>query len=136
MEIEILTTADYANIYQDKLVVNGPFNQIKAQSFPINRTMGFAMRARLEKNEEIFKSLDLILLNPQDKIIGPQLKAQTTNIANEQPIINHNPLATVQLAINWNVQFEEAGLYHLQIKTSTGFIKQLPILVSEIKKES
>lgn len=129
MEIEVLTLADNAQNYQNKLIVVGTFNTINATVVPFQYSFALACRFRFSKNETPFSNLSFKLRKPDGTFLIKEIKA-SVNIVRQ----SEEPFNSINLALNFEmVTFPTEGCYSVDVSTDNGHSWELPIIVKHNK---
>ena len=111
MIIEIFTLCDNAQVYDNKLVVVGPFSQIISGSFPATHpSFSIVGRISYEHEENGTKTFKLTVSDSDgNDLISPfELKAEVKVEPNETANINFN----VNLL---QTQFDKPGIYKVRL---------------------
>lgn len=125
MEIEVLTLADSAQNYQNKLIVVGTFNTINAAAVPFDYSFSLACRFRFLKDEPPFTALYFKLVKPDGTFLIKEIKA-SRNIIKQ----NEEPFYSVNLVLNFeSVTFPTEGSFSVDVSTDNGYSWKLPIIV-------
>jgi hypothetical protein len=124
MEIEILTISDFAENYNNRLMIIGTFDSITSQKFPTTQpSCALSMRLRFGGKESGYHKIQLKFLDPKGTIL--QSIDGDLNVGNPNPGTDYTSVNFV-LHLS-NLQFNTPGKYSFSLYVDNEWRSGLPV---------
>jgi len=134
MDIQIATLCDFAADYNGKMVINGTFDTLAGQKFPlVHPSCVLAMRLCITPEYTGNHKFTVNIIDPDGNSLDDKMPIEA-DMPIELPA--NVPFMTRNLILNLQgLQFPEDGIYYVDISVDEELVSRVPLRIVEMNED-